>query len=164
MFKKRSSPITQKVSNLLAEIRKPIIARVKISLINSGKLKRVKLLKHYNYGYIQEYEYSPSSTPLVRQYLYKRELKKQQCGCRGLLVPMFLVSRCCLGDLRGEVEDENHQVFIRDFGSGLEALPSNGVAERYSLDGESSIDERAEEFIERFYEEMRLQRQQSLMK
>ncbi|XP_019164617.1 PREDICTED: uncharacterized protein LOC109160828 [Ipomoea nil] len=156
MPKKRSSPyspIMQKVAGLLnmslflAKMRRPIIARLKLSLKNSRKLKRIKLNKHYNYGYIQEYEYSPSNTPLIQLNYYPRmSLKKQD--------PMFFISRCLGGLVRGEREDENRPVFD----SGLmEALPDSGG------DEDNSIDERAEEFIERFYEEMRLQRQESVI-
>lgn len=178
MPKRRSSPyspIMQKVAGLLnmsiflAKMRRPIIARLKISLKNARKLKRIKLHKHYNYGYIQEYEYSPSNTPLIQLNYYHRMSLKKQGGsggaCRGLQDSMLFISRC-LGALRDEAEDENRPVF----NTGLEALPSSGDAvgeegvERVSWDGDNSIDERAEEFIERFYQEMRLQRQESLMK
>nr|GMD16758.1 uncharacterized protein LOC109160828 [Ipomoea batatas] len=157
MPKKRPSPyspIMQKVAGLLnmsiflAKMRTPIIARLKLSLKNSRKIKRIKLHKHYNYGYIQEYEYSPSNTPLIQlNYYHRMPLKKQDS--------MFFISRCLGGLMRGEKEDENRPVFD----SGLEALPAPSGDE-----DNNSIDERAEEFIERFYEEMRLQRQESLMK
>lgn len=69
----------------------------------------------------------------------------------------------CLGSLRGE------KGIQRDY--PLMALPSIGVAVAMetpdlsdSGGDEDSIDERAERFIERFYEEVRMQRQESILK
>ncbi|XP_016468058.1 uncharacterized protein LOC107790619 [Nicotiana tabacum] len=164
---KKRSPIFQKLSSLLnmsifiAKMRKPIIPRL-ISLKRARKMKKFSLLKHYNYGYVQEYQFSPSNTPLL-QYHKKKSLKKQK-SYRDFC-SVFYISKC-LGLINGQGEEKMRYPKLE-----LEGLASMGdavVGREFSegsdfIEGDDFIDERAEKFIERFYEEMRLQRQESLL-
>ncbi|KAL6193082.1 hypothetical protein ACLB2K_034166 [Fragaria x ananassa] len=119
-------------------------------------------MEHYNYGFLGEYEFSPSNTPLIR---YPRKQFTKKRGSRDLESLFFLCK--CWGSLR-VLEGEDRGDF------GVEALPAsttdtedaNALAlVEPSLDWESdeaSIDMRAQMFIERFYEDMRMQRQESI--
>ncbi|KAJ9708212.1 hypothetical protein PVL29_000328 [Vitis rotundifolia] len=160
MPKKRSS-IFQKVSNLLrisifvAKMGKPISSNLIVFLRKSRKAKNFKLLKHYKYGYIDEYQFSPSSTPLF-QY---RGMTLKNGGARDMC-SMFFLCRC-LGSFRADPGDGDY---------ALEALPAVEDANEGESwgpldwgDEEDSVDQRAERFIERFYEEMRMQRQDSAL-
>ncbi|ONI31447.1 hypothetical protein PRUPE_1G313800 [Prunus persica] len=163
MSKKRL-PIFQKVSKLLRIFI--FIAKVrKLSFENSflrRKLqtsKKLKLLKHYNNGFRGEYQFSPSNTPLI--HYHKRQLMKS-CP-QDIYFLFFFLCKCWGSSLRVEGED-----ICGDF--IMEALPpatgedDNAVALLEPLDwgdDEGSIDLRAQMFIDRFYEEMRMQRQES---
>ncbi|KAG5240412.1 cotton fiber protein [Salix suchowensis] len=133
MARKRLS-IFHKVSNIfrtsivVAKMKKPIISKL-VFLKKSRKLKRLKLLKHYSYGFLEEYEFSPSSTPLIHGH--------EKPGGGGIL----------------------------EYRLSMDSLPATiangGCSEPSDLtDEEDSVDQRAERFIERFYQEMRLQRQE----
>lgn len=172
MPRKQITPIFHKVSNLLkisillAKItRKPIIPRL-IALKKSRKLKKeFNLLKHYNYGYIQEYQFSPSNTPLIRyrRKLFKKKSHKDLCS-------IFFLSTC-LGRLRDDqgVDHGNYNYPIDNY--HLEASPAAMIEDAVereliefsdSCGEEDSVDERAERFIERFYQEMRMQKKETL--
>ena len=150
-------PMLQKVSNLLkisifiAKMRKPIIPK----LISLKKARRLKRFKHYNYGFLQDYQFSASSTPLIH-YHHRNHFKNRRLRD---IYSMFFLCRC-LGS-------------FRDADCTLEALPSfpafeDTIAARPFLeqsdpgDEEDSVDQRAERFIQRFYEEIRMQRQESI--
>ncbi|XP_068331746.1 uncharacterized protein [Pyrus communis] len=153
---KRRLPIFQNLSKLLKVFI--FVARVrKLSFENSfiRKLqysKKMKLLKNYDYGFVREHQFSLSNTPLIRnESLRVRDVHS-----------MFFLCKCWGNSLRVEGEDGDFT---------LEALPTTGnddnaVALYEPLDWEdheeeASIDLRAQMFIERFYEEMRMQRQES---
>jgi hypothetical protein len=155
-------PILQKVSNLLkisifiARMRKPIIPKL-ISLKKARRVKRFKLLKHYNYGVLQDYQFSPSSTPLI--HYHRKHFKNRRL--RDIYSMLFLCR--CLGSLSAEGGDADCIV------EALPALPAfeNTIAGQFLEpldpgDEEDSVDQRAERFIQRFYEEMRMQRQESI--
>ncbi|CAL8994994.1 uncharacterized protein Pyn_23079 [Prunus yedoensis var. nudiflora] len=164
MSKKRL-PIFQKVSKLLRIFI--FIAKVrKLSFENSflrRKLqtsKKLKLLKHYNNGFRGEYQFSPSNTPLI--HYHRRQLMKSRSP-QDIYSLFFFLCKCWGSSLRVEGED-----ICGDF--TMEALPpatgedDNAVALLEPLDWgdeEASIDLRAQMFIDRFYEEMRMQRQES---
>lgn len=136
-------------------MRKPIIPKL-VFLKKSRKLKRFKLLKHYNYRFMGEYEFSPSSTPLIN---YHAKQFKNNRSYRDNIYSMLFLCRC-LGGLRAEGGGEV------EYRLSMETLPAN-IAGEYSQpldldDEEYSVDERAERFIERFYKEMRMQRQESI--
>ncbi|XP_016652005.1 PREDICTED: uncharacterized protein LOC103341649 [Prunus mume] len=139
MSKKRL-PIFQKVSKLLRIFI--FIAKVrKLSFENSflrRKLqtsKKLKLLKHYNNGFRGEYQFSPSNTPLIHYHRSLRVEGEDICGD-------FTME--ALPPATGE--DDNAVALLEPLDWG---------------DEEASIDLRAQMFIDRFYEEMRMQRQES---
>ncbi|OIT20928.1 PREDICTED: uncharacterized protein LOC109219546 [Nicotiana attenuata] len=161
---KKRSPIFQKLSSLLntsiflAKMKNPIIPRL-VSLKRARKMKKFSLLKHYNYGYVQEYQFSPSNTPLL-QYHRKKSLKKQR-SYRDFC-SVFYISKC-LGLMNGQGEEKMRYPVLEL--EGLASMEDAVVAREFSefSEGDDFIDERAEKFIQRFYEEMRLQRQESLL-
>lgn len=160
-------PIIQKVSNLLkfsvfiAKMRKPGIPKLIFLIRTARRVKKLKLLKHYNYGFLEEYQFSSSnSTPLIH---YRRNHFKNRRPRD--IYSMFFLCRC-LGGLRAQEEDAD---------CTLESLPAFPVIEDRgiaagqlileplgSCDDEDTVDLRAERFIRRFYEEMRMQRQESI--
>lgn len=128
------------------------------SLVSKSQINRKKLrfMEHYNYGFLGEYEFSPSNTPLIR-YPKKQHVKNR--GPRDFN-SLFLLCRCW-GGLR-VLEGEDGEFT-------MEALPATQEANALALlepldwgSEEASIDMRAQRFIERFYEEMRMQRQESI--
>ncbi|KAH7516508.1 hypothetical protein FEM48_Zijuj10G0142600 [Ziziphus jujuba var. spinosa] len=156
-------PILQKVSSNLLKVsiiidkmRKPIISKL-ILFKKSRKLKKFKLMRHYNYGFLTEYQFSPSNSPLIQ---YRRKPVLQYNGLQQVYSMLF---HCrCLGSLRdggggGDIGDCSLQALpameddIRKQGALLEPLGWE--------DEDDSIDLKAERFIERFYEQMRMQRQ-----
>ncbi|KAF9587063.1 hypothetical protein IFM89_039749 [Coptis chinensis] len=100
-----------KTSMLMAKMEKYTTPRL-IFLKKTRKLKKLKLLKHYNYGFIKEYEFSPSSTP--RFHHYKSSFKKRsRCDIYSML------SFCsCLRVEGAEFEGESEVHYA------LEALPN----------------------------------------
>jgi hypothetical protein len=152
-------PILQKLSNLLkvsifvAKMRKPIIPKL-IFLKKARRLKKFKLLKRYPYGFLEEYQFSASSTPLIHHH--RSHFKSRRL--RDIYSMFFLCS--CLGSLRAEKGDADYR---------LQSLPAieDAIAGQFlepfdSGHEEDSVDQRAERFIRRFYEEMRMERQESL--
>ncbi|KAG7981093.1 hypothetical protein I3843_05G214500 [Carya illinoinensis] len=161
-------PILRKVSNLLkfsvfiAKMRKPAIPKLVFLIRKARRVKKLKLLKHYNYGFLEEYQFSPSSTPLIhyrRNYHFKNRRPRD-------IYSMFFLCRC-LGSLRAHEEE--------DADCTLESLPAFPVIKDHDIavgqlileplgssDEEDTVDLRAERFIRRFYEEMRMQRQESI--
>lgn len=154
---KKSSPIFRKVSNLLrasifvAKMGKPVSSNL-IFLRKSRKPKNFKLLKHYSHGYVEEYQFSASSTPLFQ---YRGKTAKKG-GARDVGSMLFLCR--CWGSFRAEQGDGDY---------ALEALPAAGedsnAGESWEVlawggeEEDDSVDQRAERFIKRFYEEMRMQ-------
>ncbi|XWS68846.1 hypothetical protein CRYUN_Cryun04dG0128000 [Craigia yunnanensis] len=141
-----------RISILLAKMKKPMISKL-FFLKKSRKLKRFKLLKHYNYGFLGEYQFdSHSSTPLIH-YNNRKKLKN-----RSIQDVYSLLFWCkCFGCLKAQVRGE------ADYRLALEADLPAPIEGQLDLeeDQEDSVDERAERFIERFYAEMKLQRQES---
>ncbi|XP_054822948.1 uncharacterized protein LOC129321259 [Prosopis cineraria] len=167
MHRKRSL-LFQKVSSLLKtpllvpKLRKPIIPKL-LLLKRFKKRKDFKLLMHYNNGFHGEYQFSPSSTPLIR--FHRTERVKNRVDYRDLCSLLFLVR--CLGDFRAEVKGFNGGFGERQLEEDL-SVPATGDGEEDlcepldSDDGDESVDQKAERFIERFYREMKLQRQDSI--
>ncbi|XP_008812772.2 uncharacterized protein LOC103723594 [Phoenix dactylifera] len=128
----------------MAKMKKPISRK----LLVFKRSTRFKLLKHYNYAFIGEYEFSPSSTPLLRHP--RSPLKKKSC---------FFLSLLCGGNgtesiAGGGIGDEWE--IPAAFVDGAEQEPSE-LLESGEEDDSSSVDQKAEKFIERFYQEMRIQ-------
>ncbi|KAK2635205.1 hypothetical protein Ddye_029997 [Dipteronia dyeriana] len=121
--------------------RKPIFTKLVLLKIRSRKkLKsKFKLLKHYNnnnnnnnYRFLEDYQFSASSTPLI-----DLQHKKQQ--------------------LKSRIPYMHNGVAVGEQGA-LEPLDLNQDDD----DDDDSVDQRAERFIEWFYQEMRLQRRESI--
>ncbi|XP_062109459.1 uncharacterized protein LOC133820910 [Humulus lupulus] len=174
-------PIFHKVSKMLkvsifvAKMRKPIIPKL-VVFMKSQKLRnfKVKLLqnqKYYNYGYITAYEFSPSKTrPLIG---YQRKQLGNGISLERVCSKLFLC-RCLGNNFPAEGGDYG------DCSLQLEALPAvdeevkvkcgaldwgddeEEESEEEVEEEDGSIDLRAERFIERFYEDMKMQRQVSL--
>ncbi|KAL7610688.1 hypothetical protein Lser_V15G11801 [Lactuca serriola] len=145
---KRRIPMLQKVSNLIK--LSIFIAKMRlIYLKKSTKLNKFKSLKHYNsYGFLQEHQFSPSSTPLIRFH------RRKTNG-----VPMYSICflSCFGGRHHGVMVDENYS-----FESAIIQVEREcEEEEEEEEEEEDSVDERAEKFIERFYEEMKRQRRES---
>ncbi|KAJ7954120.1 Cotton fiber protein [Quillaja saponaria] len=151
MHRKRS-PIFQKVSNLLKfsilipKLRKPSIPK----LLLLKQSRKFKLVKHYNNGFLGQYQFSPSNTPLI--HYHRKQFKNR--SFRDLYSLLFLCR--CLGDGREyqldalplpAIENGNGGELFKQFDSG---------------DEEESVDQRAEKFIEKFYQEMIMQRRESI--
>ncbi|KAI3467070.1 hypothetical protein Pfo_023733 [Paulownia fortunei] len=165
---KKKSALLQRVSRLLKififleNLKKPIIPML-VCLKKTRKLKKIKLLKNYShYCYVKEYEFSPSSTPLI---LFYSKPQNERVSFRKLYANFYFISKC-LGMARGGRGKERCCVEM-----GLEPLPcktENAVSREwmmdlwdYSCSEDDSVDERAERFIQRFHEEMRRQRLES---
>ncbi|MCD7463041.1 hypothetical protein HAX54_049842 [Datura stramonium] len=130
-------------------------------------MKKFRLLKHYNYGYVQEYEFSPSNTPLLQYHNRKNSLRKER-SYRDIC-SVFFISRC-LGMEKGEGEEKRRRRPVLELeGQALASMEDvRELSEASDFGGEEdddnhSVDERAEKFIEKFYEEIKLQRQESLL-
>uniref|UniRef100_A0A7C8YMS1 Uncharacterized protein n=1 Tax=Opuntia streptacantha TaxID=393608 RepID=A0A7C8YMS1_OPUST len=156
---KRRSPILEKVKRLmrmsplsLAKMRKPVRGA-----------KNFHLLSHYKrYGFIQEYQFSPSGTPLFQI----RHRKK-----RDLYSLLRLVFVCLRGGFENRVRSS--EVYFQNSSMEMEATHAIEYAveeeeeeeveeEMENEDGyESSVDERAQRFIDKFYQQMKLQKLQS---
>ncbi|KAL7149374.1 hypothetical protein ABFS83_05G036200 [Erythranthe nasuta] len=149
MAKKRSAALVQKLSVLLkiyiflARLKKPMIRNL-VSLKKTRKLKRLNLFDQYSQygGYVREYEFSPSSTPLIHGFRTRAAAKS------GRRIGFKTMYARCLGKCQ-EGEDD---IYCLD-----EILPESTAVDLYG-DDEDCVDERAEIFIQRFYEEMRRQR------
>ncbi|KAK8656097.1 hypothetical protein V6N13_108656 [Hibiscus sabdariffa] len=142
-----------RIAILRAKMKNPMIHKL-VFLKKSRKLKRFKLLKHHNYGYLGEYQFdSPSSTPLIHHYNRKDELQNR--SIQDILSMLFWCK--CFGSLKAQVREEEDHV------PAPMALPPAGEMDfaDEEEDGDDSVDERVERFIENFYAEMRLQRQES---
>ncbi|KAL5726083.1 hypothetical protein ACHQM5_009154 [Ranunculus cassubicifolius] len=159
-----------KFSILMAKMERSMSMKL-VFLKKTGKLKKLKLLKHYNYRFIKEYEFSPSSTPLFHHYRssFKKRIHHQH-NHRDHDIRSALLQMCsCWGSFRvegGEYEEEKE---LHNY--SLQALPSveDDIGNELSLElvnsseEDYSIDQKAEMFIKRFYEEMRVQRQENVL-
>ncbi|KAK6252675.1 hypothetical protein QUC31_014395 [Theobroma cacao] len=148
-----------RISILLTKMKKPMIPKL-IYLRKSRKLKRFKLLKHYNYVFLGEYQFdSPSSTPLIHYYNRKQPKRRSIQD-----IYSMLFSCKCFGWPKAQASGEADCRLV------LEAVPApiggELISEALDIedDQEDSVDKRAEKFIERFYAEMRLQRQESFLR
>lgn len=158
MPKRRPLVILRKVSSLLKRSfyiakssTKPIIPR----LILLKRSRKVSGPKSYRYQLLLDYEFSPSSTPLTfyplrglnrRRFRDIRDPLSYLCGCLGKATKSAAM----------------------DIDYGPLALPPavgdaflEDVVSESPYKEEDSVDQRAERFIEKFYEEMRMQRRES---
>ncbi|KAK3421666.1 hypothetical protein EUGRSUZ_G02306 [Eucalyptus grandis] len=133
----------------------PCLALLRRSAARPGGLERAG----DGYRFLQEYEFSPSRTPLIHRY-YRKKLKLKLNGRGRRLkedVRSLLVLCSCLG--RG-IPSSGWEEEDRFFGAGTFIEPAREALDEE--DGGDSVDLRAEMFIRRFYEEMRMQRRLSI--
>lgn len=151
----RRRPIFQRVSKLLkvSILRRPIIPRLKLIPIKRRRSsKRVKLLQQYNYKFLQEYQFSPSSTSLIR--CCRKRIRLSSSSLKRIYGLLFL-SRCIGKDCtitRSWMEMEPLHCALKV------ASPTRELLHPFDYFSEDdSIDVKAERFIEKFYDEMRMQ-------
>ncbi|PUZ57899.1 hypothetical protein GQ55_5G466300 [Panicum hallii var. hallii] len=150
-----------------------------------------KPFRHYNYAYVGEYQFSPSRSPLLPGpppgvTAWRRAAAKRRRGrARMILASLFcggdevdvavldgLARRAGAGD---DARSDREQLVLapalewgRDDGDAYACDDEEEEEEEqevvdYGEEGEDEeVDGRAERFIQRFYAEMRLQRQRSL--
>ncbi|KAG1330644.1 hypothetical protein COCNU_02G006120 [Cocos nucifera] len=153
---RKGNPILGRAWDLIALSISPMVRMkkpIRRKLLLFKRSKRFKFLKHYNYAFTGEYEFSPSNTPLFRHP--RSPLKKKSC----------FLSLLCGGDgtdsiAEGGIGDEWD--ILPACADGSEKKPSE-LSESGEEDHSSSVDEKAAKFIERFYQEIRIQRQESIM-
>ncbi|GJN40640.1 hypothetical protein PR202_gb29887 [Eleusine coracana subsp. coracana] len=188
-----SKPILGRAMAILALPLTPIskakgsLVQFKKRAASAAARRRIyKPFRHYNYAYVGEYQFSPSRSPLLPcpppgiTAWRRAAAKKRRSRAR-----MILASLLCGGDeldvavLDGlsrpvEVDAREREPLApaalewgRDEDACFDA--DDDVDEEYYYDaaeeedGDEEVDGRAERFIQRFYEEMRLQRQRSLV-
>ncbi|KAE8681465.1 hypothetical protein F3Y22_tig00111330pilonHSYRG00976 [Hibiscus syriacus] len=140
--------LVSKSNCLRTKMKKPMMIHKLVFLKKSIKLKRFKLLKYYNYGYLGGYQFdSPSTTPLVHYCNQQHEVQNR--NIHDFYSVLFWCK--CFGSLKAQAREE-------DVAAPMES-PLAGEID--FEDDDDSVDERAERFIENFYAEMRLQRQES---
>lgn len=160
-------PILQKVPKIVKiavflakTLKKPVVPRL-IAFKNLRKHKKVSLLQHYGYGYIKEYQFSPSHSPLIsyKRKQYKKRKYKDLCS--------ILYMYNCLGSFEDDSRVDGPYNYSMDY--QLKALPEKEVIECADScedddeEEEESVDERADRFIERFYEEIRMQKKEPFL-
>ncbi|KAK3189288.1 hypothetical protein Dsin_028849 [Dipteronia sinensis] len=168
MQKRSGVPILQKVyykinllkiSIFVAKMRrKPIIDKLVLLKIRSRKKLKSKF-KHYNNRFLEDYQFSASSTPLIDLQHKKQQLKSR------IPQEFFFLSRCF-----GGLKSGRRRGGQKEYSLAMERYIHNGVAvgEQGALEpldlnqDDDSVDQRAERFIEWFYQEMRLQRRESI--
>ncbi|EOA34153.1 hypothetical protein CARUB_v10021655mg [Capsella rubella] len=152
----RRRPIFQRVTKLLkvSILRRPAIPRLKLIPIKRRRSsKRVKLLQHYNYKFLQEYQFSPSRTSLIR--CCRKRIRVSRSSLKRIYELLFL-SRCI-----GWNDDTITQSWMDmepfHYALGV-ASPARELPQPLDYFSEDdSIDLKAERFIEKFYDEMRMQ-------
>ncbi|XP_051222781.1 uncharacterized protein [Lolium perenne] len=155
----------------LTPISKARAART-LLLFKRRRAAAARRLRHYSYAYVGEYQFSPSGSPLLlprppglSAWRSAKQHRTRGGRARAVLASLF----CCAG---GDALD----VAVLD---GLPPLrpdpPRAAYGERdddevYVCDEEEEeygedeeVDSRAERFIERFYQEMRMQETQRLL-
>jgi hypothetical protein len=152
----------------LTPISKARAART-LLLFKKRRASAARRLRHYSYAYVGEYQFSPSASPLLLPRppgLSAWRDKRRGSRARAVLASFF----CCAG---GDALD----VAVLD---GLPPLPlpspqddapygyddgayDDDVQEEEYHGEEEEVDRRAERFIERFYEQMRMQETRRLL-
>jgi hypothetical protein len=185
-----SKPILRRAMAILALPLTPIsMAKGSLALFKKRALSAArrrgsyKPFRHYNYAYVGEYQFSPSRSPLLPApppgvTAWRRAAaKKRRSRAR-----MILASLLCGGDeldvavLDGLPRPRLDVVGARageplapalewglDEDDAYSYADQDADEEYYDAEEDEEVDGRAERFIQRFYEEMRLQRQRSLV-
>ncbi|XP_038999455.1 uncharacterized protein LOC120124993 [Hibiscus syriacus] len=142
--------LVSKSSHIRTKMKKPMMIHKLVSIKKPTKLNRFKLLKHYNYGYLGGYQFdSPSSTPLIRYC--NREHEVQNRSIHDFYSVLLWCK--CFGSLKAQVRE--------DVAAPMELAMAGGIDFEEDDGDDDSVDARAERFIENFYAEMKLQRQES---
>ncbi|XP_047321395.1 leiomodin-2 [Impatiens glandulifera] len=181
-MQRKRLPIFQKVFNLkkvsilIAKVRKPIIRK----LVILKKWRKLELVRHYSsygYGYIQdqEYQYSPPSStrsPLI-QYGRRPTFKNRKLFNKLHHSLLYFLNCVCM--LEDEKKIQSSELMrIESFGNSMEETKmvefteSDGGEDEEEEEEEEeddwlSVDERAEKFIQSFYDEMRRQRKEAFL-
>ncbi|KAF8061239.1 hypothetical protein N665_1209s0009 [Sinapis alba] len=157
----RRRPIFQRVSNVLkvSILRRPIIPRLKLPRKQRISAKRVKLLQQYNCKFLQESQFSPLHTSVIS---YRRKRNRiSRLGLKHIYSLLFL-SRC-IGRSSDEhiVDTITHNWMEMEHCVDGVSSPSWEISQPFAYFSEDdSIDLKAERFIKKFYDEMRLQKRE----
>ncbi|KAF3328905.1 Cotton fiber expressed protein [Carex littledalei] len=163
---RRKNPIYKLRKALAVLISRKLTLEQKLLLFKRNK--KYKLYRHYNYAYIGEYQFSPSNSPLISHHHHhhhhhsgfskKRRSRILHLLCGGAGMGSMIETNLDFGEFEPSAvgplmnkENEDSRV--------IEELEMNGEEE----DDDLSVDGRAQRFIERFYEKIRLERQQSFL-
>jgi hypothetical protein len=155
----------------LTPISKARAARTLLLFKRRRAAAAARRLRHYSYAYVGEYQFSPSGSPLLlprppglSAWRSAKQHRTRGGRARAVLASLF----CCAG---GDALD----VAVLDGLPPLPPLPQDDCAyeevyggvedqeEEYDEDQEEEVDSRAERFIERFYQEMRMQETRRLL-
>ncbi|KAF7034566.1 hypothetical protein CFC21_045562 [Triticum aestivum] len=153
------------------------------------KKRRARRLRHYNYAYVGEYQFSPSGSPLLlpRPPGVSAWRAKRRSRARTVLAALLCGGGCGLGVFDGDggidvavldgllplpralQDDERAGEDAASYGYGEQAYHGEEEEEEDEEvevecegGGDEEVDGRAERFIERFYEEMRMQQRRLL--
>lgn len=148
---KKNSALLLKIFILLAKLKKPLLRK----LANLKKMKKLKLIEQYSYySYAKEYEFSPSSTPLIQFRRMSRISLKKIYSDLVLICRNFPERRKKKEIYRLEI-GSNSLIRCQESDAAVE------ISNPWSEEEDECVDERAERFIQNFYEEMRRQRNDS---
>ncbi|GMH01912.1 hypothetical protein Nepgr_003751 [Nepenthes gracilis] len=139
----------------MAKMRKPFSLNL-VLLQKSRRVKKFKLLRHYEYRFVQEYQFSTSNTLPNVYHRKKLNDRKKNRAIHSML--LFFV---CLGSFACQAREEGYSMGALPAAENAIILSREDVEIYESGGEEGSVDERAERFIEKFYEQMRLQRLES---
>jgi Cotton fibre expressed protein len=165
-----------KLRKALALIMSRKLIAQKLSFFKRNQNK-YKLFRHYNYAYIGEYQFSPSCTPLISHHHHHSGFSKKRRNrilyllCGGSGTGSMIETNLDFGELDLmplpilNKEPEESRLIEQLEWNGGDSVRENGEQGELEGGGEDdddlSVDGRAQRFIERFYEEIRLERQQS---
>lgn len=166
---RRKNPIPKLARALALIISRKQITR-KLSFFK--RRNKYKLFRHYNYAYIGEYQFSPSDTPLISQHRHhgggfskKRRSRILSLLCGGAIVGSMIETNLDFEEFEplpvSTLTEERRVIEEENSGEGHEL--DNGEGREGEEVDDLSVDGRAERFIEKFYEEIRLERQQSFL-
>ncbi|GAB2282217.1 hypothetical protein Dimus_016766 [Dionaea muscipula] len=175
--RKRSSNAAQRAWELLRLallwVRKGGLS-VELRTLTKCMIKRVNISSsHTNIKYYREHEYSLDNTPVI----HIRRIKGRMGGTSGIRMPRIIIP--CIGmteevdsmddDAYGDGRGFHKSTFLENVADEEErereencdedgGTPDYGEA---GLEDDQGIDAKADEFIAKFYEQIKLQRQNS---
>ncbi|GAB4828857.1 hypothetical protein Ancab_018516 [Ancistrocladus abbreviatus] len=100
-----------RVSILMAKMRQPINLNLIFMKKSARSVVKFKFLRHYNYGLIQEYQFSPSSIPVIFYNRKQLNEKKKRVDMQSVLLMCS-----CLGSFQGQMREDGCSMT-------MEALP-----------------------------------------